>query len=1217
MDAQAATLLSTLKRPAASSESKLNALNLLKSDVKHYRVPETAQATIFECLKLAITQQASSTLASSAFSTLGHLIKRLKIQDASGNAIVQLAPRLFPALHDRLGDMREQLRGAASQALTELYPYCTGEVEGMIRDEAIGGSNPRAKQAGLQWVAKMHREEAMPFKGYTQSMVARLEDSDGNVRETAKNTLVELFANAPDRAKTDLKKQMKAYSVRHSIESQLLSQIGGTSTSASTSRPPTSSAQEAPGEVDMAASTRSLPNFDHVALFAESINSEAAQPPPQETVQMDPMYVHSKSELDEMFRDMLPHFEGKETEQNWTPRDKSVLKLRRLTKGNAPSEFHQAFMAGIKSTVEGILKVANSLRTTMSTNGCQLVQELARTLGPAMDTHVEMLLQSFIKMSAATKHIAAEQGKTTADAILHHCSYHTRMMQHIWYAAQEKNVQNRQCAPEWLKTILKRQASYKSHFESSGGLELAEKCIKKGLDDANPKVKEGMRATYWTFAKHWPEKAGAIMSQLDAKSKSALERDPNNPNAALHASQTSASATAPSARTTGAASRNALREMMAEQRKAKAAGRLPDRPSSAMAQLSPAKPRAAAGNLKPSNLSTRSEMRHASAASTASASGTGNGTPPASSSAAGAGATKKGSSLMSGPVRRPRRPELTRPQTADPYASKRLHPTRPETPATNGSTPTNSPPKGTVNSKTSIPTSSAARNRAKTAGAGSPAGSSPVKRSPRPGFVQQREQSSRPASKGSEDLSTVREDDFTMVLPKAESNRSTSAAAPFGHKRPALGQTMSIDSGMPVMTEDTGEGFTMVIPNLQGQRTRSPLAYRSPLKAMFEEARERIDGSFSPKEEQEQERRGQSPNAAGIDERMGAGTPRSGSPAKAPEEVQIYEDPFIADTNAEESADGEEERKVLAELPINENVRMQSPTQSNGSNTSPPPPGSPNGITIPEAPPSPTRPQDRAEVLRNRRLLASGIDRIRAKTLDVHGFRRVQDLAKCTLDIWDGGKKFDELMGVLLEYLQTFEQEPRMQSLPTHKAAGLKAQALGLVRTLMAVHRKNAVAWHARVLVTVLVCRKGVEGNSHVLADLERTAEEVVGIAAPERCTDAILDHLPTTTSNQGASAGNSRSTAMALTLLRQLLDTAKVELAPDRRLRLVRTTAQFLDDADAEVRKADVELASDLFALFAENGKAEFWAEFKGTEEGRLGLLTYYIARRGKAQGG
>jgi len=266
MEAQAANLLSTLKRPAAPSDAKLTLLNALKSDIKHYRVPETAQATILDCLKLAIAQQASSTLASSAFSTLSHLIKRLKIQDASGTSITHLAPRLFPALQDRLGDTREPMRAAAAQALTDLYPLLAQDVENIVRDEALGGSNPRAKEAAMQWVVRMHRDETMPFKGYVSSIVARLEDSDGNVREAAKTALIELFNEAPDRAKTDLKRQLKAHSVRHQIETHILSQIGATATS----RP-----KEVEHDTDLTASTRSLPTVDHAARFAESIKGEA------------------------------------------------------------------------------------------------------------------------------------------------------------------------------------------------------------------------------------------------------------------------------------------------------------------------------------------------------------------------------------------------------------------------------------------------------------------------------------------------------------------------------------------------------------------------------------------------------------------------------------------------------------------------------------------------------------------------------------------------------------------------------------------------------------------------------------------------------------------------------------------------------------------------------------------------------------------------------
>lgn len=235
--------------------------------------------------------------------------------------------------------------------------------------------------------------------------------------------------------------------------------------------------------------------------FADSLMSEA--PPPSEPVSMDPLHIYTQRELDDIFRDMAPHFEGKESEGNWMARDKNTTKLRRITKGNAPSEFHGAFVVGVKSLLDGILKVANSLRTTMSSNGCQLIQELAKTLGSSIDPWVEILMQTFIKMCAATKNIAAQNGNATVDAILSNASYTSRLLQHVSFASQDKNVQPRSFSAGWVKAMIRK---HKSPIEHSG-LDAVEKIIKKGLTDANPKVREAYRSTYWTFALVWPQRA--------------------------------------------------------------------------------------------------------------------------------------------------------------------------------------------------------------------------------------------------------------------------------------------------------------------------------------------------------------------------------------------------------------------------------------------------------------------------------------------------------------------------------------------------------------------------------------------------------------------------------------------------------------------------------------------------------------------------------------
>ena len=227
----------------------------------------------------------------------------------------------------------------------------------------------------------------------------------------------------------------------------------------------------------------------------------------REAEKLEPIYVDTARDLEDIFRDMQPHFEGKESEKNWSSREKSVIKLRKITKGNAPTDFITAYLVGIKGLLDGILKTVNSLRTTVSSNGCHLIQDLARVVGCGLDNMVEILLQNLIKLCANTKKISASNGNITVDAILANVSYHIRLLQHIWNASQDKNVQPRTFATGWLKTIISKHGQRKSVLEHGGGLDLIEKCINAGLADRDKKVREDMRPTYWAFARISPEKS--------------------------------------------------------------------------------------------------------------------------------------------------------------------------------------------------------------------------------------------------------------------------------------------------------------------------------------------------------------------------------------------------------------------------------------------------------------------------------------------------------------------------------------------------------------------------------------------------------------------------------------------------------------------------------------------------------------------------------------
>ncbi|KAF1850714.1 uncharacterized protein K460DRAFT_361475 [Cucurbitaria berberidis CBS 394.84] len=1205
MEEQTATLLTALKKPSTDVNKRLELFSNLKSGIKHNRVPESCQASIFECIRIAITASTSAALVSAGFSTLSHFIKRLQLQKET-QALTSQASPLCAILQDKLGDARESHRSAASQILADLHYLCPTEVDTLIH-EAIKGNNARAKETSMTWVVKMNKTEGLPFKGYSNQLVTNLEDADPGVRDTAKKAVVELFGHAPEHAKVNLKKQLTSLNVRKATVTYITTNLDGAATSNDAEMPPPSVPQSQP----LPRAERPLPARRAETLqpdvgFADSLAAE--QPPPTETVTMDPIHIYTQRELDDVFRDMAPHFEGRESEQNWLARDKNCTKIRRILKGNTPTEFHGAFIAGIKSVLDGILKVANTLRTTMSTNGCQLVQELAKTLGHAIDPWVEILLQSFIKMCAATKNIAAQNGNITVDAILQNCSYSSRLLQHVSMASQDKNVQPRSHSASWVKTLIKKHTS---HIEHSGGLDTLDKLIRRGVTDANPKVREAYRSTYWTFALVWPQRAEMMFDTLEKREKSALEKDPNNPNASLASSQTS---TASFSKSVGAgAARNALKEKIAEQRRAKLAATkgVPERPNSAAASYSPAK------SLSAKSLGPRLASNTSSGLARPPSAMSGESTKSALKNSTGTG------SLMSGTVRRPvRRPELNRPATADPYASRRAGKVTPSM------TPEKTP--ATTTAKKSVAPKSTARPRAQTQNSPTV---SPVRSKSRIGqpIAKAAGTSSR---QGSPTVSTAKDEGQPTVKPWVRSqSHHDPGTIPF-LQRNGLDTSALLDND----TIDLGDedNFTMVIPNLARptvQPTQHTPPKHTPSTGRLAAPSPGTSALRSPK-----------PVGDISNLRSSTRSPRLRSPDRpstrgtdAQEEVQIFEDPFVADEPT--AVESEMEKLVLEELPLNEksNERRHSNDSISsvmimGNSSEERPRGHHKTTSTGSVMHTESYESNNAEVLKNRQLLASGIKKIEGRTVEAHMFRRMQDMVKSNQEIWGpNDENFGRLLLVCLEFLEAPIQELKMSPM---KAVNLKVQALATIRAMLSLYRRETAKYFSRVLCTILQTKAQYENTSHIAIDLEATADEIVKYGQTSDCLSAVLSLIedtptstPTSSPNPKPSVsplpyqGSTRTTTMALITLASLIQISSaknVTLTPEQTARLGKLAVRCMDDQDADVRKADIEFCIALHERIAGPGGEKedggFWKAVAGAREQHLNLLTYYLAKKGKA---
>ncbi|EOA86209.1 suppressor of tub2 mutation [Exserohilum turcicum] len=1214
MEKETSDLLKALQKPSTDVQSRLALFSALKSSIKHNRVPENCQAPIFECIRIACTAATSAALVSTGFSTLSHFIKRLQLQKET-HILTSQSSVLCSILADKLGDARESHRIAASQILADLHELFPAEIDALIHD-AVKSTNPRAKETSMAWVVKMNQTKGLPFKSYSNQLVANLEDADAGVRDAAKKAVVDLFGHAPEHAKANLKKQLVAMNVRKAIAAYITSHLDEAAMSKSGELPPQPQLQPQPQPPPPAPVARSISAKRAEQLqpdmsFADSYASE--QPPPAEVVIMDPIHIYTQRELDDIFRDMAPWYEGKESEQNWLARDKNCTKLRRILKGNAPHEFHAAFVAGIKSLLDGILKVANSLRTTMSTNGCLLVQELAKTLGSAIDPWSEILLQCFIKMCAATKNIAAQNGNVTVDTIFQNVSYTSRLLQHVHFASQDKNVQPRTFSATWIKTLIRRHTS---HIEHSGGLDSLDGLIKKGVTDANPKVREAYRSTYWTFALVWPIRAAKMLDTFDKRERTALEKDPNNPNGGLPAAPNNSASFSKSIGP--GASRSALKEKIAEQRRAKlaAAKNMPERPNSAAASYTtPAKPQLS----KPMGSRTASTM-------SASASSSGPARPPSGMSGESTKSALKNStgtgSLMSGTVRRPirPRPELNRPATADPYAVRQPGKSTPnmtpeKTPAATAKKPAVPKSGSRPRSQThNSPTVSPARSKSR---------------------IGQPIAHSKTSNTGSRHGSPAKEEDLTMVKPWVRS-QSHHDPGP-SRQRSGLGSSVVLDNEAVDMGDD--DNFTMVIPDLA--KPAAPAVHRTPPKPRPSGGRLPVP---SPRASMLR-----SPKSMGHLDVSSLRSSTRSLQARTPDrpstrgtdggdEVRVYEDPFVGEEPSR--LESESGKSVLEELPINEKSNQRRHSSGSvssdvmmGNNKNEERPRghhktNSNGSILHTETYDPNNP----EVLKNRQLIASGIRKIEGRTVEAHMFRRMQDMVKSNQALWGpDDENFGKLLLACLDFLEAPIQELKA---PQPKVINLKVQSLALTRALLSLYRKETARYSARVLRTILQTKAQYENTSHMAVDLETTADEIVKYGSTLDCLDAVLALIEDSAGSTPASSPNSkasvsslpgqvptRTITMALTTLASLVHISgekKMSLSPEQTSRLGRLAVRCMDDQDADVRKADIEFCVALHERIngADGAKedAGFWKVVAGAREQHLNLLTYYLAKRGKA---
>ena len=290
-------------------------------------------------------------------------------------------------------------------------------------------------------------------------------------------------------------------------------------------------------------------------------------------------------------------------------------------------------------------------------------------------------------------------------------------------------------------------------------------------------------------------------------------------------------------------------------------------------------------------------------------------------------------------------------------------------------------------------------------------------------------------------------------------------------------------------------------------------------------------------------------------------------------QLKVYEDPFSS-TDDQTTPRPVATAPILEELPVNEDAMNLVRNGTNGDSTKTPP-------------------------MQNSRLLDSGITKIKAKSLDVHGFRKLQVMIRDNKAGF-ADEKFDALLLGLFEYL-----EAPLASLSPEKVQDVKAQILATIKLMYKKDRDSFRAHVPKGLESLLATRSCYDTRAHIVSGLELLADELVTLANPKQTVETITTQLQ----NEQMTLEGCRTLSMGLHVLKETLDARKEFVPSDDEVgEMCRLAARCLESSESGVRMDAVKLC---VAVHARVGESRFWSALAGMRDDPKSLITYYIVKK------
>ncbi|XP_074652217.1 CLIP-associating protein 1-B-like isoform X10 [Tubulanus polymorphus] len=449
------------------------------------------------------------------------LIKRM------GPSFRHHAPNVISSIIDRTGDNKDQVREAALDTLVPIMDCIGAQV---LFERVMTAFNHKLWKIRegimltLIIAINKYGAKSLTISKLVPSIVKCLDDQNGQVRDTAIKTLVEIYRHIGERVRTDLAKKglsqqklnilYKRFDEVHEAGEMVAVEASasktddetsssrrpmsatrrGSNTNTAIGRRPSTSSKAVTGGVDEEAFIAAFEDVPKVQFFSgrevqEHINKV-------QNVLSDPKC-------------------------DWEKRVESLKIFRALIVNGATN--HDEFFQNLRPLEASFQAAVGDLRSQVVREACITIAYMSQQLGSKFDHFAETLTPNIISLIPNSAKIMATSGVVCFQFIIQytHCS---RLIPIITGNLTSKSNVIRKYTCDFLEQLLH---TWPTHTLERHIANLQD-AIKRGINDADADARAKARKAFWGFANHFKDQADSLLNSLEPAKKRMLEGEMSN-----------------------------------------------------------------------------------------------------------------------------------------------------------------------------------------------------------------------------------------------------------------------------------------------------------------------------------------------------------------------------------------------------------------------------------------------------------------------------------------------------------------------------------------------------------------------------------------------------------------------------------------------------------------------------------------------------------------